>query len=42
MDPFFAMVRFLVVQDLPPVSNNWGYYTSPELDELIAVRAHLR
>ncbi|WP_227870943.1 ABC transporter substrate-binding protein [Orrella marina] len=36
MDPFFAMVRFSSSGALPPVSNNWGYFTSPELDELIA------
>jgi ABC-type transport system substrate-binding protein len=35
MDPFFAMVRFSSSKTLPPVSNNWGYYTSPEMDELI-------
>jgi ABC-type transport system substrate-binding protein len=35
MDPFFAMVRFSSSKTLPPVSNNWGYYTSPEIDELI-------
>ena len=36
MDPFFAMVRFSSSKTLPPVSNNWGYYTSPEMDALIA------
>ena len=36
MDPFFAMVRFSSSQTVPPTSNNWGYYTHPELDELIA------
>ena len=36
MDPFFAMVRFSSSGALPPVSNNWGYFTSPELDQLIA------
>ena len=35
MDPFFAMVRFSSSKTLPPVSNNWGHYTSPEMDELI-------
>jgi peptide/nickel transport system substrate-binding protein len=35
MDPFFAMVRFSSSKTLPPVSNNWGHYTSPELDALI-------
>ncbi|MFN0161830.1 MAG: ABC transporter substrate-binding protein [Burkholderiales bacterium] len=36
MDPFFAMVRFASSRTVPPVSNNWGYYTSPEMDELIS------
>jgi peptide/nickel transport system substrate-binding protein len=35
MDPFFAMVRFSSSKTLPPTSNNWGHYTSPELDALI-------
>ena len=36
MDPFFAMVRFTSSKTVPPVSNNWGYFVSPEFDELIA------
>lgn len=36
MDPFFAMVRFTSSKTVPPTSNNWGYFTSPELDGLIA------
>lgn len=36
MDPFFAMVRFSSSKTVPPTSNNWGYYTHPEVDELIA------
>lgn len=36
MDPFFAMVRFTSSKTVPPTSNNWGYFTSPELDALIA------
>lgn len=36
MDPFFAMVRFASSGTVPPTSNNWGYFTSPELDALIA------
>ena len=36
MDPFFAMVRFVSSKTVPPTSNNWGYFTSPEFDELIA------
>ena len=36
MDPFFAMVRFTSSKTVPPVSNNWGYFVSPEFDDLIA------
>ena len=36
MDPFFAMVRFTSSQTVAPTSNNWGYFTSPEFDDLIA------
>jgi ABC-type transport system substrate-binding protein len=36
MDPFFAMVRFSSSKTVPPTSNNWGYYTHPDLDALIA------
>ncbi|KTT12230.1 ABC transporter substrate-binding protein [Pseudomonas oryzihabitans] len=36
MDPFFAMVRFVSSKALPPVSNNWGYYTNEQTDQLIA------
>ncbi|MBT2322075.1 ABC transporter substrate-binding protein [Variovorax paradoxus] len=36
MDPFFAMVRFVSTKAFPPVSNNWGYYGSPEVDKLVA------
>lgn len=36
MDPFFAMVRFVSTKAYPPVSNNWGYYGSPEVDKLVA------
>ena len=36
MDPFFAMVRFVSTKTFPPVSNNWGYYGSPEVDKLVA------
>ncbi|WP_236614261.1 ABC transporter substrate-binding protein [Stutzerimonas azotifigens] len=35
MDPFFAMVRFVSSKALPPVSNNWGYFTSDETDALV-------
>src|SRR5450830_1313959 len=36
MDPFFAMVRFVSSKAAPPVSNNWGYYSNPEVDAIIA------
>ncbi len=36
MDPFFAMVRFSSTKAFPPVSNNWGYFGSPELDTLVS------
>jgi peptide/nickel transport system substrate-binding protein len=36
MDPFFAMVRFVSTQAQPPVSNNWGYFSNPEVDKLVA------
>ena len=36
MDPFFAMVRFSSTKAFPPVSNNWGYFGSAELDQLVA------
>lgn len=36
MDPFFAMVRFTDTKAAPPLSNNWGYYSNPEVDALIA------
>ena len=36
MDPFFAMVRFVATAAQPPVSNNWGFFSNPEFDALIA------
>jgi ABC-type transport system substrate-binding protein len=36
MDPFFAMIRFLDSKMAPPVSNNWGFISEPELDKLVA------
>ena len=36
MDPFFAMVRFTDTKAAPPLSNNWGFYSNPEVDALIA------
>jgi peptide/nickel transport system substrate-binding protein len=35
MDPFFAMVRFVSSKALPPVSNNWGYYSDAKTDALV-------
>ncbi|PWF21480.1 ABC transporter substrate-binding protein [Corticimicrobacter populi] len=35
MDPFFAMVRFVSSKAFPPVSNNWGYYSSDRMDALV-------
>jgi ABC-type transport system substrate-binding protein len=36
MDPFFAMVRFVSTEAAPPVSNNWGFFSDPEIDALVA------
>ncbi|SHI57872.1 ABC-type transport system, substrate-binding protein [Roseomonas rosea] len=36
MDPFFAMVRFVATAAQPPVSNNWGFFSNAEFDQLIA------
>ncbi|WP_426955157.1 ABC transporter substrate-binding protein [Muricoccus radiodurans] len=36
MDPFFAMVRFVATAAQPPVSNNWGFFSNPEFDQIIA------
>ena len=36
MDPFFAMVRFTDTKAAPPLSNNWGFYSNPDVDALIA------
>lgn len=39
MDPYFGMVRFASAKAFPPVSNNWGYFSTPKVEELItAVR----
>ena len=35
MDPFFAMVRFVSKDTMPPNGTNWGYVTSPEYEKLI-------
>jgi ABC-type transport system substrate-binding protein len=36
MDPFFAMVRFWDSKMAAPVSNNWGMFSDPRFDELVA------
>lgn len=36
MDPFFAMVRFWDSRMAPPVSNNWGHFSDPEFDRMVA------
>lgn len=35
MDPYFAMVRFVDTKAFPPASNNWGFFSEPEMDKLI-------
>ena len=35
MDPFFAMVRFVSTKAFPPLSNNWGFYSNPQVDSVI-------
>jgi peptide/nickel transport system substrate-binding protein len=35
MDPYFGMVRFASEKAFAPVSNNWGYFSSPEVEKLI-------
>ncbi|MCX7931192.1 MAG: ABC transporter substrate-binding protein [Rhodovarius sp.] len=36
MDPFFAMVRFWDSKMAAPVSNNWGMFSDPRFDALVA------
>jgi len=36
MDPFFAMVRFWDSKMAPPVSNNWGFFSDPRFDAMVA------
>jgi len=36
MDPFFAMVRFWDSRMAPPTSNNWGFFSDPRFDAMIA------
>jgi len=35
MDPFFAMVRFVTKSAFPPNSNNWGFFNTDEMEELV-------
>jgi ABC-type transport system substrate-binding protein len=35
MDPFFAMVRFVTKGAFPPNSNNWGFFNTEEMEELV-------
>jgi peptide/nickel transport system substrate-binding protein len=35
MDPFFAMVRFVTKGAFPPNSNNWGFFNTDEMEELV-------
>lgn len=35
MDPFFAMVRFVSTKSFPPLSNNWGFYSNPQVDAVV-------
>jgi ABC-type transport system substrate-binding protein len=32
LDPYTAMIRFLKTDLVPPVANNWGYFSDPEYD----------
>ena len=36
LEPFTAIIRFLKSDLTPPLSNNWGYFTDPSYDALIA------
>ncbi len=36
MDPFFAMVRFWESKMAPPTSNNWGFFSDPKFDAMVA------
>jgi len=35
MDPYFGLMRFASSKTFPPVSNNWGYFTTPKIEALI-------
>ena len=36
MDPYFGMMRFSSEKTFPPVSTNWGYFATPEIEKLIS------
>lgn len=36
MDPFFGLIRFASKSAFPPVSNNWGFFSDPEIETLIS------
>ena len=36
LEPFTAIIRFLKSDLTPPLSNNWGYFSDPSYDALIA------
>lgn len=35
MDPYFGMMRFASEKTFPPVSTNWGYFSTPQIEALI-------
>lgn len=35
MDPFFGMMRFASEKAFPPVSSNWGFFNTPEIEALV-------
>jgi peptide/nickel transport system substrate-binding protein len=36
MDPFFSLVRFYDSRMAPPTSNNWGFFSDPRFDAMVA------
>nr|WP_192457733.1 ABC transporter substrate-binding protein [Musicola keenii] len=35
-DPYFGMIRFATEKAFPPVATNWGFFSTPETETLIA------
>nr|WP_226376668.1 ABC transporter substrate-binding protein [Musicola paradisiaca] len=35
-DPYFGMIRFATEKAFPPVATNWGFFSTPETERLIA------